>query len=62
MTPRAAPRPVGTVTRGTNNPNRPRRMAPWRDEVARGDGGQPGLVALRETVIAEARETERAWC
>ncbi|MEU6142993.1 class I SAM-dependent methyltransferase [Streptomyces sp. NPDC047081] len=29
MTSRAAPRPVGTVTRGTTNPNRLRRMDRW---------------------------------
>jgi hypothetical protein len=29
MTPRAATRPVGTVTRGTTNPNRLRRMDRW---------------------------------
>lgn len=29
MTPRTAPRPVGTVTRGTTNPNRLRRMDRW---------------------------------
>ncbi|MER5577726.1 class I SAM-dependent methyltransferase, partial [Streptomyces massasporeus] len=29
MTPRAAARPFGTVTRGTTNPNRLRRMDRW---------------------------------
>ncbi|MFD5629637.1 class I SAM-dependent methyltransferase [Streptomyces sp. NPDC127072] len=51
MTARAASRPVGTVTRGTTNPNRLRRMDRWiaathGAELRRATGPEPDPVAV----------------
>lgn len=43
MTSRATTRPVGTVTGGTTNPNRLRRMDRW---IAVAHGVGPGLLPL----------------